>query len=171
MTAKAKDPRRQLQGRISKAKGKKFEESLDAAFDHYAKLGFAVIEKTPEPMRPIKALEGGKFIAFFEKKAQPDYKGTIKGGRSVMFEAKFTAGDRMEQNRVLREQGECMDRHQRLGAHCFIIAGFASGTVYRIPWLVWSQMKEHFGRKYVTEADLDKYRVPTARNGVLMILD
>jgi recombination protein U len=42
---------------------------------------------------------------------------------------------------------------------------------YRIPWDVWSAMKEHFGRKYVTEADVEKYRVPTAWNGVLMLLD
>lgn len=166
-----KDPKRQLQGAISKAKGKRFEASLDAAFAHYAAIGYAVIEKTPEPMRPTKSLDGGKFIAFFEKKAQPDYKGTIKGGKSAMFEAKFTSADRMEQSCVLREQGETLSRHQKLGAHCFILAGFDSGAVYRIPWSVWDNMKTSFGRKYVTEADLNKYRVPTARNGVLLILD
>lgn len=168
---KAKDPKRQLQGAISKAKGKRFEASLDAAFAHYAAMGYAAIEKTPEPMRPTKSLDGGKFIAFFEKKAQPDYKGTIKGGRSVMFEAKFTSAARMEQSRVLQEQGETMDRHQKLGAHCFILAGFDTGEVYRIPWPVWGHMKDHFGRKYITEADLDAYRVPTSRKGVLLILD
>lgn len=103
---KEKDPRRQLMGKISKAKGKHFEERLDASFAYYRDRGYAIIEKTPEPMRPTKNLGNGKFIAFFEKKAQPDYKGTIKGGRTVMFEAKFTAKERMEQDRVEREQGE-----------------------------------------------------------------
>ena len=166
-----KDPRRQRQGAVSKAKGKHFEERLDASFDYYRERGFAVIEKTPEPMRPTKSLGGGKFIAFFERKAQPDYKGVIKGGRAVMFEAKFTASDRMEQSRVLQGQAEYLDRHQRLGARCFVVAGFASGEVYRLPWDVWQNMKEHFGRKYITEADLQEYRVPTARNGALLLLD
>lgn len=167
----AKDPKRQLQGAISKAKGKKFEASLDAAFEHYARAGYAAIEKTPEPMRPCKALDGGKFIAFFEKKAQPDYQGTIKGGRSVMLEAKFTAAERMEQSRVLAEQGETLTRHQQLGARCFVVAGFDSGAVYRIPWSVWTDMKTNFGRKYITEKDIAKYRVPTSPNGIVLILE
>lgn len=70
-----------------------------------------------------------------------------------MFEAKFTAKDRMEQDRVEREQGEYLDRHERLGARCYVLAGFGSGEVYRIPWPAWRAMKELFGRKYVTEAD------------------
>lgn len=122
-------------------------------------------------MRPTKNLGNGKFIAFFEKKAQPDYKGIIKGGRTVMFEAKFTAKERMEQDRVEREQGEYLDRHERLGARCYVLAGFGSGEVYRIPWPAWRAMKELFGRKYVTEADLEQYRVHTAWNATLQLLD
>ena len=95
--SKKKDPRRQLMGAASKAKGKQFEDRLDKAFTYYKAHGFAIIEKTPEPMRPTQNLGNGKFVAFFEKKAQPDYKGTIKGGRTVMFEAKFTSTGRMDQ--------------------------------------------------------------------------
>lgn len=99
-----KDPKRQLLGKIAKARGKQFESRIDDSFAYYAQKGFAIIEKTPEPMHPTKNLGNGKFIAYYEKQAQPDYKGTIKGGRTVMFEAKFTAADRMEQSRVLQSQ-------------------------------------------------------------------
>lgn len=167
---KPKDPRRQLQGKISKAKGKQFEQRLDNSFEYYQIKGFAAIEKTPEPMRPTKSLGNGKFIAFFEKKAQPDYKGTLKGGRAIMFEAKFTDTDRMEQSRVLQGQSDYMNLHSKLGARCFVVIGFGTGGVYNIPWDVWSNMKTHFGRKYVTEADLDNYRVATAWNDTLMLL-
>ena len=170
MTAK-KDPKRQLLGKIAKARGAQFEQRLDDSFAYYAQKGFAIVEKTPEPMHPTKSLGNGKFIAFYAKQAQPDYKGTIKGGRTVMFEAKFTADDRMEQSRVLQTQQDYMERHQALGARCFVVAGFSSGEVYRVPWDVWARMKEHFGRKYVTEADLEKYRVQTARNGTLLLLN
>lgn len=166
-----KDPMRQRQGAINKARGKHFEERLDEAFAHYRDRGYAIIEKTPEPMRPTKNLGNGKFIAYFEKQAQPDYKGVIKGGRAVMFEAKFTGTDRLEQSRVLQGQTEYLDRHQRLGVRCFVVVGFASGEVYRLPWDTWQGMKERFGRKYITEADLQEYRVPTARNGALLLLD
>ena len=169
--SKTKDPKRQLLGKIARERGKQFEGRIDAALEYYAMKGFADIEKTPEPMKPIKDLGNGRFIACYEKKAQPDYKGTLKGGRSIMFEAKFTATERMEQSRVLDGQANYMNRHQKLGARCYVVIGFQSMEVYRIPWEVWSAMKEHFGRKYVTEADVEKYRVPIAWNGALMLLD
>lgn len=165
-----KDPRRQQIGRAAKEKGKRFEARLDASFDYYRTTGFALIEKTPEPMRPTKSIGNGKFIAYYEKKAQPDYKGVLKGGREILFEAKYTSADRMEQSRVLDSQAEYMTKHAELGARCYVIAGFDSGEVYCIPWRVWSTMKEQFGRKYVTEADLDNYRVQQAWNDVLLIL-
>ena len=166
----AKDPRRQWQGKVSKAKGKRFESEIDFAFSWYHEKGVAYIEKTPEPMRPVKSLGGGRFEAFFEKKAQSDYKGTIKGGRSVIFEAKYTDSDRMEQSRVTLEQSEYIEQHYQLGAFCFILAGFGTGNVYRIPWEDWRNMKALFGRKYVKEQDIKKYQVSYGLNGRLKIL-
>lgn len=170
MEIKQKNPQRQLQGKISRAYGTQFESRLDSAFTYYRHTGFADIEKTPEPMKPIKSLGSGRFVACFIKKAQPDYKGILKGGREIMFEAKFTATDRMEQKRVLPSQCDYMDRHQALGARCFVIAGFKSGHVYCIPWNDWKSMKVLFGRKYVTEVDLEKYLVQIAQNGTLLLL-
>lgn len=168
---KLKDPKRQLLGRIAKAKGKQFEERLDMAFSYYKQKGIAVIEKTPEPMHPVKNIGHGKFIAYYEKQAQPDYKGTIQGGRTVLLEAKFTDSERIEQNRVKRNQAEYMDRHCLMDALCYIVVGFASGSVYKIPWTVWKDMKEIYGRMYVREDELEKYRVQTARNGTLLLLE
>lgn len=173
MTAQRKpDPKRQLQGAVARAKGKRFEARLDFTFDAYRRAKSASITKTPEPMRVIQNVGGGKFLCCFEKKAQPDYEGTIKGGRSVMFEAKFTDGDRMEQSRVTDTQRDYMDEKTALGARCYVVAGFGTGNVYRIPWDVWSHMKEHFGRKYITEADAEvqKYKVAAAWNDTLLLI-
>ncbi len=170
MTTQGKDPRRQQQGLINRTRGKQFEARLDTAFEYYKARGSAVVEKTPEPMKPIRNMGQGRFLACYERKAQPDYKGVIKGGRAVMFEAKFTGTDRMEQDRVRPEQGAYLDQHQNLGARCYVLAGFLTGAVYRLPWDDWKGMKERFGRKYVTEADLQPYRVPLDRAGRLLIL-
>ena len=63
-----KDPRRQLQGAVSKAQGRRFEDRLDKSFAYYRAHGFAIIEKTPEPMRPVKNLGNGRFEAFLKGK-------------------------------------------------------------------------------------------------------
>jgi len=158
---------------VNKAQGKQFEERLDAAFACYARAGLALVEKTPEPMHTVRNLGNGRFVAFFEKSAQPDYKGVLKGGRAVMFEAKYTTTDRISQDRVTAEQAQALEGYQALGALCYVLAGFASGAVYRVPWDVWTEMKQRFGRKYIAEADaeLTAYRVPNTRDGVPLILN
>jgi len=167
----AKNPRRQARGIRAKAQGRQFEERMDAAFAYYRAQGLADVEKTPEPMRVVKNLGNGKFIAFFEKKAQADYSGVLRGGRAVVLEAKFTSAGRMEQGRVTPEQAAFLEQRQSLGAWCFVLAGFASGHVYRLPWVAWRDMKEIFGRKYVTEGDLAEFRTPMSRTGLPLVLE
>ena len=148
-----------LQGRTNREAGALFEQMIDAACTVYSERGMARIEKTPEPMRIIRPLGNGQYIACFTSAAQPDYKGTIRGGQCVCFEAKFTATDRMEQKRVTQEQAGALDEHMDLGALCFVVCGFPSGKAYRVPWSIWNDMKDSFGRKYVTEADLSAYQI------------
>lgn len=167
----APDPRKQLQGKKNRAEGKAFEDCLDATFAYYASRGYALIDKTPEPFKIIKRLEQTRFIGCFVRKAQPDYKGTIKGGRTVIFEAKYTAGDRITQDRVSEAQWSYMEQASELGARCFVLVGFRSRKVYKVPWPVWRDMKDHFGRKYVTEKDLKTYEVAGSWNGLLLILN
>lgn len=167
----AKDPARQYQGAVNRAQGKQFERLIDDALAYYEQKGTAAIEKTPEPMRPTKDLGTGKFIAYYEKQAQPDYKGTLKGGRSVVFEAKHTTSDRIEQNRVTQEQSDRLDKYQSMGALCFVFVGFNMRDFFKVPWDVWREMKKTYGRKYTTQEELEPYRVATGRMGNLLILD
>lgn len=159
------------QGMVNRAQGKLFEERIDAALAYYDRLGVASVEKTPEPMRPLKRLSEGRFVAVFEKPAQPDYKGTLQGGRAVVFEAKHTTTGQMEQSRVTDAQANRLDHHMQLGALCFIVAGFGPDDVYRVPWRIWRDMKAAFGRKYVSPKDLEEYRVKLGPTGVLLLLD
>lgn len=161
---------RHRQGAAARTQGKAFEDRLAVSLEWYAVKGLAKIDKTPEPMKVLRSMGRGQFLACFVKKAQPDFTGTIRGGRSVMFEAKHTTSDRMEQSRVLPGQSDYLTRHQALGAKCYVIAGFSTGNVYKIPWEVWRDMKERFGRKYVREADLEIYRVEQSESGRLKLL-
>ncbi|MDD3029784.1 MAG: Holliday junction resolvase RecU [Alphaproteobacteria bacterium] len=151
--------RHSIAGRTNKTNGKAFEEIIERSCARYAEAGIAEIEKTPEPMRPIQSLGSGRFIACFEKKAQPDFKGSLSGGITVAFEAKFTDSDRIKQTVVTDDQAKALDRLHNMGARCFVLVSFAFYEFYRIPWAVWRDMKCLYGRKYVTPGDIEEYAV------------
>ena len=148
--------RRSYQGAVSRAQGAQFEQAIAGACD---------------PMRPIKRLEGGRFVAIFEKQAQPDYKGTLAGGQAVMFEAKSTATDRITQDRVTEDQAERLTRCAELGGLAFVLCQFASGQVYKLPWGVWQRMQEQFGVKYITEETAAPYRCRLTVRGEPLFLE
>ena len=69
---------RRQQGRRAKYAGERFENMISAACNYYRSQNIADIEKTPEPMRPLKPYgdrRRGQYVAVFTKKAQNDYKG------------------------------------------------------------------------------------------------
>ena len=114
-------------------------------------------------MKPVsQPNKSGQFRAVYTKKAEPDFKGVMLGGRAVMFEAKSTGTGRLNKDRVLPEQVKKLDSYTALGAHCFIVATFDGLRVYRIPWTVWRSMKQRYGRNYVTEADIKEYAGPSS---------
>jgi len=166
-----KDPRRQLQGKRSKIVGEYFENLISSACDYYREQGIAHIEKTPEPMKVLKPVprQAGRFIACFEKAAQPDYKGTLKGGQAIVFEAKHTDNDRIERGRLTQEQLDGLEMHHRLGALTFIVVSFEFQDFFRIPWEVWRDMKKIYGRKYVKPEELETYRVKATSQMILLL--
>lgn len=149
-----------LTGQRNRAAGEEWERILEASCQHYRLKGEAEIEKTPEPMKQLGPKNGqGKFTACYTKKAQPDYKGTLKGGRSVVFEAKHTDTDRLQQSAVTPDQERRLDRHTALGAECFVMVSFGFREFFKVPWATFRAMKERYGRKYITTEDVQEYRV------------
>ena len=152
--------RAQMTGRMARAQGQHFEDMIEASCDWYREQGIANIRKTPEPMKPLGAKNRkGQFLACYTKQAQPDYGGTLKGGKSIYFEAKHTDNDRILQNRVTQEQWDDLERHHRLGAAAYVLVSFGLCDFYMVPWPVWRDMAEHFGRKYAKPVDLEPYEV------------
>ncbi len=134
---------------------------ISASCEYYRDRGLAKIEKTPEPMKPLGAKNRkGQFLACYTKQAQPDYGGTLKGGQSIYFEAKHTDDDRIEQRRLTQEQQDDLEAHHKLGAVAFVLVSFSLCDFYRVPWPVWRDMAETYGRKYVKQVELAPYEVP-----------
>lgn len=159
-----------IRGARNRAAGKNFEALIEAACRAYKAQGIADIDKTPEPTRQLGRMDrAGRFSACYEKRAQPDFKGTVKGGRSIVFEAKHTSTEKMSRDVVLDQQAASLEAHRKLGAYCFVLVGFGYDDFFRIPWDVWKNMKEIYGRQYVRPEDIGEFRVPV-KNGLPMFL-
>lgn len=162
---------RSQRGRQSRIMGDHFENMIAASLRWYEDKGVACIEKTPEPMKPLRAPNRqGQFLACYVKAGQPDFKGTLTGGRSVVFEAKHTDSDRIEYGRLTDEQVEKLSTHHKLGAAAFVLVSFGLQDFYRIPWEVWRDMKAIYGRKHIKQPELEPYRVQYI-SGVLKLLE
>lgn len=158
-------------GKRSRAAGGFWEELLEDSCEYYSLMHKAEITKTPEPMKPIGPKnQKGQFLACYTKQAQPDYKGTLAGGRAVVFEAKHTDSARMNRNVISPEQERQLDRHAALGAECFVMVSFAFRQYFKVPWLVFRDMKQHCGRKYITPEDVGEYEVKYI-GGILRFLE
>lgn len=155
-------------GRHARINGQNFERLIDMACQRYKEDGVAWIEKTPEPMKPLGKQNGrGQFLACYTKQAQPDYKGTLRGGRTVVFEAKHTDADRIERSRLTDEQLEALRAHESLGAYCFILVSFKFEKFYRVPFHAWDHMKFTYGKVSVNEKDIAEFLL---RGGIMDFL-
>ena len=162
--------KRQIAGARARIAGETFENQISSSLVWHFDRKLLKATKTPEPMKPIRPMgKNGQFLACYEKKAQVDFCGTMYGGRSVRFEAKQTDSDRFERKRLTPEQMDDLRDHQSLGALCFVLLCFGFDHFYRVPWQVWENMKTIYGRQYVTEKDVQRFRVPYVA-GVIKIL-
>ena len=155
----------------SKKIGETFEQIIAHACEFYREQGTAEIEKTPEPMKQLGAKDRkGQFRACYQKRAQPDFKGTLLGGVSVVFEAKHTDSDRILQSVITKDQWDRLSRHQKLGAVAFVLVSIGLQDFYNVPWTEWTRMQEIYGHKHMKREDLEHHRIIT-KNGILRFLE
>lgn len=159
-----------VQSKMKNEQGKMFEKLILAGCDYYKRKGTAIIEKTPEPFSVKRKMQGGQFVGQFHKnqKAQPDFQGTLTGGRSIIFEAKSTLEDKIKQSVVSDAQFNYLKLHEELGA-CAGVCVQVRKTYAFIPFSIWKDMKELYGRKYMTENEIKKFEVNTF--GYIAFLD
>lgn len=162
------DARQRYENATRNAKGHCFESYIKAACVIYAERGRAQIDKTPEPFRVLEKSKDGIFKGRFTAHAQPDFQGTLSGGRSIVFEAKYTDKDRLRRNALTENQQNALEHHAKCGAITAVCAGIGNDFFF-VPWEIWRDMKENFGRQYVTVKDLEPWQV--RYTGQVMFLD
>lgn len=90
----------QYHASMSNNRGHDFEEAIRQACLLYASQGRAKVEKTPEPFRVLEKREGGIFVGRFTAHAQPDFQGTLDGGRQYHFRGEVHHYGRHEAGRA-----------------------------------------------------------------------
>lgn len=155
---------------LNQREGQTFEHLIEAACAWYSKEHIAAIQKTPEPFKVIRRMPKGQFLGFYQKQAQPDFKGVMRGGKTVIFEAKHTSTGKMSESALSQTQRELLTEYSSLGARCFVVVAFGCTEFRRIPFEVFSDMKSAFGRRYFTAAESAQYKVGINCYGVLDFL-
>lgn len=159
---------KKLRGRNNNYQGRIFERYIEAGCKLYENEEIALICKVPESFRVFEKFEFGKFSGQFIGKAQPDYAGTLNGGRSILFEAKHTTKDRIKKDVLTAKQEYVLNENYVLGAFCGVVVGIRERSFF-LPWEDWRNMKEKYGRMYLTVDDLEQYEV--VYDGTLRFLE
>lgn len=148
----------QESGLKAKRNGQRFEQILDKYFSFYAEMGYCNIEKTPEPFKFIKPYTSNLFVGCFLKSAQPDYKGTLKGGRSIVLEAKSVSGGKIQLSALTENELKELIRHRNLGA-CSGVLVYDSemSNIYLLPIVLIEKMEEIFNKKHIKLKQVKKF--------------
>lgn len=144
--------------RRSNDRGRSFENLLMKGCQYYQNRGAAVINKVYEPYICTKVLPDGKFIGRFLDRAEPDFKGVLAGGRAIAFEAKSTSKSRIQYNALTQTQRDWLAEQAEMGALAFVAIDI-QGRFFSIPYSVWSDMKNIYGKKFLMPGDIEKYEV------------
>lgn len=151
--------KRSIRGLQSRSNGEHFEGMIIAASRFYEERGIAAVDKTPEAFKVLKAMDRnrGQFICCFTKQAQPDFKGILMDSTMILFDAKHTDKDKISRDVVTTEQQACFERYMKLGAMCFLVVSLEFKEFYRVPWVVFRDMKKIYGHKYMNREELEPY--------------
>lgn len=146
-------------GKRKKWNGQANESMIAFAFTTIFRKFGDLIEKTPEPLRVIKTRPNGHVEAFFEARAQPDYKGALatQGGRAFVAEAKSTTGASLPFSLVKRHQILALRKYANTGAAAAVIATIRDET-FLVPLDDWLALPERIGRKSARAQDLARWR-------------
>lgn len=154
--------------RRNNAAGHHFEDYIMGGCRYYEGKNFAKIQKTPEPFRTIRKYRDGTATVRFIGNAEPDYIGCGNDGQLIVFEAKKTMTDKISQSVVTPHQWKALDKYDELGAVAGVCVGIRDETFW-LEWFIWRNMKELFGRKYLTAEDIQPFKVEF--DGNILFLD
>lgn len=110
----------------------------------------------------------GQFTGYFTKQAQPDFKGTLKDGQAIVFDAKCTSTDKINVSALSAEQEKDLLLHCKLGAWAGVILCYSFKTFVMMPILTFTAAGEHNGHKWWTADEAKEKGYPVKFTGTMI---
>ena len=153
--------------------GKTFEEEVKLANAAYLERGIALVQKISTPWVVIRR---GKQIvyAFPEGKSTLDFRGTVKGGRSISFDCKESEDERgLPLKHIQPHQIEYMRQALSVGEESFILCYMKKldrrykidGRTVLYIWDLWQLNKGKRGYNYIP---IEAMREIKSKNGIVL---
>lgn len=148
--------------------GSNFEMLIERACEQYQNDGIAIIYKNSEPLKPKRRLgKSGMVSAYYQKKSVPDFTGVLKGGQTIMIEAKHVIGKpSIPFSRLQEHQEQYLIDFGDMGAKSFVLIGFDMTDFYMIPIDDYLNFKENNGKKSLNKSEIEMYRVHNTEKGL-----
>ena len=115
-------------------RGRQWEQLLELFHARYEGRGEAVVLRTPPPMRILRALSGGQFVAVYATEGPPDYV-LLSRGIAIAAEAKDCVADRWQLSNLHEHQARRLsawEEHGGLGV--VLLRHQPSRTQWVLPW-------------------------------------
>lgn len=151
-------------------RGMVFEAMIDLTNQRYDRLGLAVVNKRPTPVKVLKIAAGRITSGYYEKASTVDYDGLIPGGRSIVFEAKSVNSlDRFDLKNLHDHQVDYLLKCHKMDGIAFLLVEFKKHRkTYLLPYTVLRYFWEAYKRKqgssiHITDFDVHAYEVLQGR--------
>lgn len=117
-------------------RGRATEDMLGIAHNSLGARGIAWIRKIPTPVKVLRPMKDGKFMAVFAGSAGADYVGTLQGGRAVVVEAKeLKKGASLPVSRFTQAELDHLTVTEDAGGLAIVfIRRVSDGGLWAIPW-------------------------------------
>lgn len=127
-------------------RGRAWEQLLELYHARYEARGQAVVLRTPPPMRILRGLAGGQFVAVYATEGPPDYV-LLASGCAIAAEAKDCIAERWQLSKLHPHQARRLSAWQAQGGlGAVLLRHQPSSTQWVLPWSqlapVWERWHE-----------------------------
>jgi recombination protein U len=154
-------------------RGSTLEELINLSNESYRKLGIALVQKIPTPIKPMEFDSNSRTItlAYFEQRSTVDYIGILQG-IGICFDAKETAQTNLPVANVHPHQVDFMREFNRQGGLAFLLVHFTKDDAYYL--LPFEVLNTYFDKAGVHKHSKtisrtvfeERFRIPMHAGGV-----
>lgn len=126
---------RRVASRTAQSAGAALETLANLHHTRAREQGLADIRKVEPPVRRLRSLAGGQFVAVYAAKSGCDFRGTLRGGKALAIECKSGDGESLAHSEFTAAEVLDLDECAALGGLSIVLWYRRDlRSMYAIPW-------------------------------------